>query len=249
MPGYSVTLDTRLLDKKLQKLASPVLGKVVVRTLNDLAFRGRKAVQDTMPRVFDRPTPQTIRSVRSDFAKLQNPVASVYISDDPNKGTPPSTYLQAQARGGQRRQKASERRMERIGILGRGEGWAPAKAMRLNRYGNVPGPRMVQILSQLKAFTEAGFSANVTRASRARKPGRKQYFVPRPGSSLPRGVYERHGRGQRKVRPVLMFVKLPRYRRRFDITGIVRKEAGRRIEQAFSRALGFEMARAGLKNT
>lgn len=138
--------------------------------------------------------------------------------------------------------------MERIGVLGRGEGWVPAKSMRLNRYGNVPGPRIVQILSQLKAFEEVGFQANITARSKARKPNRKQYFVPRPGSKLPRGVYERFGRGQRKARPVLMFVKLPTYRRRLDLPGIVRKDVQRNIERTFSRALRYEMGREGVKN-
>lgn len=248
MPGFTITLDTKALDKKLETLDKRVLAKTVVRTLNDLAFKGRVRVQETLPRVFDRPTPFTVRGVRYDQASLQRPTSSVFFSDDAAKGTPPTDYLQHHAKGGARRRKRSERAMERIGILGSNEVWAPARAMRLDRYGNVPGSRMVQILSQLKAFSEVGYLANVTARSKARKPNRKQYFSPRPGSNLPRGVYERYGRGRRKVRPVLMFVKMPAYRRRLDLEGIVRKHVGRNIERSFSRALGYEMGRAGIKS-
>lgn len=248
MPGFSITLDTKRLDQKMKKLRGPLLPKVMVRTLNDLAFKGRQGVQQDLPSIFDAPTPFTVRGVRYQKATLQRPESAVFMSDEAAKGTPAGTYLQPQAKGGQRRQKRSERAMERAGILGRNEGWVPGKALRLNRYGNVTGPRMVQILSQLKAFSEVGFQANVTARSKARKPNRKQYFVPRPGSSLPRGVYERYGRGRRKARPVLLFVPLPRYTPRFDIAKVVGRRVERDIERTFSRALGYEMARAGVRN-
>lgn len=240
-------VDTKGLEKNLETLER-VIAKAMVGTLNSLAFKGRAKVQETLPRVFDRPTPWTIRGVRFEQATLQRPVSSVLMSDDRSKGTAPTQYLHAQARGGLRRQKRSERAMERIGILGRGEGWVPGDDMKLDRYGNVPGARMVQILSQLKAFSEVGALANVTTRSKARNPRRKQYFSPRPGSKLTRGVYERYGRGRRQVRPVLVFIKLPTYRRRFDLAGIVRKDVSRRLETTWARNLGFEMGRAGVKS-
>lgn len=250
MPGFSITLDTKLLDQKMNALVNKrVIAKAMVGTLNSLAFKGREKVQQTLPRVFDQPTPWTIRGVRYGQATLQRPTSSVFMSDDPNKGIPPARYLQPQAKGGRRRQKRSERAMERIGLIGRGEGWVPGDDMKLNRYGNVPGARMIQILSQLKALERVeGALQNQTARSKARNPRRKQYFSPRPGSKLPRGVYERYGRGRRQVRPVLIFIKLPTYRPRLDIPGIVRKEAARRIESTWARNLGFQMGRAGVRN-
>lgn len=261
MASINFIIDTKGLEQKLTKLERQVLPAVRARSLSFVAQDARGTVQKVMELSLDRPIPYTRRAVRFESATVEDPVAAVYISSDPNKGIPPSTYLREHVTSGTRGQKPSERLLQRAGLLGRNEGWSPARAMRLDRYGNVPPSRLVQILSQLKAFSEVGASMNVTAASRARNKGRTQYFVPKPGSRLYRGVYERHGprpkikkgprKGQpgvpRRIRPVLLFTPLPSYQQRFDFAGAVRQDVRRRLPNAWRRAMAYELRRAGMR--
>lgn len=250
MASINFIIDTKGLERKLTKLERQVLPAARIRAMNDVAFQARGTVAKLMPLVFDQPTAFTTRAALYTKATPARPVAEVFIRNDAAKGTPPATYLQPQVRGGFRSQKGAERQLARAGIIGRGEGWVPARAMRLNRYGNVPSGKVVQMLSQIRAFGEQGYQANVTARSRARgkAKGRGDYFVPNPATRnrLPRGVYERYGPGKRRIRPVMLFVKLPSYRPQLDFSGAVRQDINRRLPDSFRRALAYELRRAGL---
>src|SRR5690606_25274024 len=115
------------------------------------------------------------------------------IPDAPDKGTPPVDVLGHHVFGGQRVAKRSEKQLQRAGLISANERVVPGDGMRLNRYGNVPPAEMVRILSAIRAFAEVGSAANITARSRARNPGRDQYFWS-DGTHLPRGVYRRVGR-------------------------------------------------------
>lgn len=241
MPAINVTLDTKRLEARLTRLERKALPKAMVRAINNTAFQARATTQKLLGIALDRPTPFITRGVLVTKATPQRNVGEVFVRQENVAANSPVDYLIHHERGGQRFRKRSEILLEKRGILGRNESITPAKAIRLNKYGNVPGSRMVSILSQLKAFEEVGFKANVTKRSAARNPGRKQYFTPRPGSRLPRGVYERYGK--RKVRPVLLFTKLATYRKRLSVTKAVRQDVDRRFENEFRRALAFEVRR------
>lgn len=246
MASFNFVIDTKGLEAKLTKLERQVLPAARVRAMNDVAFQARGTIQKLLPLVFNQPTGFTTRSALYRKATLQAPVAEVFIRDDAAKGTPPSKYLQPQVRGGQRRQKGAERQLARAGLIGRDEGWVPGRAMKLNRYGNVPSGKIVQMLSQIRAFGEQGYQANVTARSRSKAKGK--YFVPNPATRnrLPRGVYERYGPKGRRIRPAMLFVKLPSYQRRLDFRGAVTQDINRRMPESFRRALAYELRRAGL---
>ena len=143
----------------------------------------------------------------------------IIVRDEAAGGIPPSKYLYAEVQGGPRRAKAFELALRRAGLMEQDEYAVPAIGYKRDAYGNLPGPTIVAILSQLKAFAEVGFKMNETARSRRRKmveragKKRQRYFVPAPGSGLRRGVYERVGN---RIRAVLIFVRTPTYRVRFD---------------------------------
>lgn len=236
MTGINVLVDTKRLEQKLTSLERSQLPYATRVALTRTAVKTRATVQKFMGLALDRPTPFTIRGVLYKPSTAQSPVAEVFLRDEAVKGTPPVKYLQHLVEGGQRRQKRFERALASTGRLERNEAAVPARAMRLNRYGNVAASKITQILSQTKSFSESGYLANVTERSKA-KGGRNKYFIPRPGSNLARGVYERHGYKGRGIRPVLLFLPLSRYEKQFKFYEAVRQDVRRRYEGEFRAAL------------
>lgn len=245
MTSFNVVVDTKRFERRLTKLQREQLPFARSLAANKSAFETQQTMQKSMGLFIDQPTGFTVRAIRYRRGNKESPAAEIFISGDAPKGTPPAKYLTV-TRGGRRGQRPSERALTRAGIISSSEGWVPGEALKKNRFGNaITGARMTQILSQIRAFGEEGFQANVTKGSKARgkKKGRKQYFLSR-GNSLPRGVYERYGRGQRKARPVLVFVPLPSYRKQFDFKALAAKEARRRFVRAWPAALRRALATA-----
>ncbi len=204
------------LQEKLDALASKKLGMVTAAAIRDTAFQVRSALQSEMRTVFDRPTPWATNTVRIDLTEANRNQQSASIGLDYEGGKSASmwetpSFAQHQVFGGGRSIKASERQLRAAGILPPGMSIAPARDAWLDPYGNIPGPEMVQILSSVKAFGETGYLMNKTGTSRGKKKNR--YFVmKRAGRAI--GIWENRGPGN--VAPVIMFIKQPAYKSRFN---------------------------------
>jgi hypothetical protein len=182
-----------------------------------------------MVRVFKAPTPWALGGLYWQPATSDRDEYIVGVKDDRavSKGTPASKFLAPEIYGGQRGQKRSERALTRYAppdvkrAMGNRGYWVPGPGIALNAYGNVSGSTMVQILSDLKAFGEVGFTANRTAKSAAKKKRRKaaRYFIMEPnertGKTVP-VVWVRKG-GQ--IMPALIFVSHTNYTPRFDFFG------------------------------
>src|SRR5690606_38577453 len=116
-------------------------------------------IRKLLPITLDKPIPFTVAGVRYRKGNKHAPAAEIFISDDAAKGTSPAMYLNPLIRGQQRGQKRSERVLRRAGIIEAGEGWIPAsrRGIKLNRFGNLTGGQLTQILSGISAFGEEGF--------------------------------------------------------------------------------------------
>jgi len=218
--SISFESDIAMLERELPRWASERIPSITRNALNDTAPEAREAERQKIRGVFDRPTPLTERSPLYTRATKERLVVEVFIRDELGRGTPPARYLRPQVEGGGRPHKRFEVALLRMGIMLPGEYALPAAGYRRDQYGNLPGPTIVQMLSQLRAFAEVGFSMNETARSRKRaKRGRPRYFVPegvrveRGISRLPRGIYERQGN---RIRAVVVFVRAPSYRKRYD---------------------------------
>jgi hypothetical protein len=234
---------TRLDD--LQKHVPFATALALTRTAQEV----RKAEIEEMKRVFDRPTPFTLRSLYLKPATKADLTAVVWLKDDLNapSGRTGRTqhYLFSQIYGGARRLKGFERLLMRKGLLPTGWMAVPGAGAKLDAYGNISGGQMVQILSALKALGEQGYAANRTAASAKRRRGKlRELFVGRPGGGrLPMGVWERFGFAHGSaVKPILIFVRGPRYAKRYDFFGVGNRTAARvfpvQFERALSEALG-----------
>jgi len=225
-----------------------VIDKSKVALAKALTFTAeavRKAEKDEMLRVFDRPTPYTLRSLYLAWATPQKLEARVWFKGADTGGF---HYLKPQVYGGDRKQKLFESLFNTIGIqageMTRSEFYiVPGSAAKLDAYGNISRGQLRQILSALgKGARTLGYSANRTAASAKRK-GKKleNYFVGAPGNgSQPFGVWQRFGFALGSaVKPVLVFVRKPRYKARFDFHGVAKRVA--QIE--FPGTLAREMSR------
>lgn len=232
-----VTTDFSKAFKLLAQLSGGEIRKATAKALTDVAFEARKAVQQEMDRSFDRVTPYIRRSISVKPATSENLVAIVEPRYQGGKGVDPSNVLRASIYGGQRKQKASERAFLRVGILQPGYSIVPGDACPLDQYGNIKGSFVVQLISYFQAFGEQGYKANMTDRRKANLAkigvsagGYKtingvQYFVAtgklRSGKSshLHAGIWSRTGIHGSDVKPIIMFVRTPTYRKRLDFYG------------------------------
>lgn len=220
--SISFAADLDQLKRELPDWAANRIPSITRNAVNDAVVEARDAESDKIRGIFDRPRPLTQKAPLYRRATKESLTAWVFIRDEASGGTPPSKYLMPQVLGGPRGAKRFEEALRARGILGAGEFAVPAAGYRRDQYGNVPGSTIVAILSQLQAAERAaGYMMNETSASRARniKAGKARYFVPsgtradKGMGRLPRGIYERRGG---TIRAVFVFVRQPRYRKRYD---------------------------------
>ena len=244
MIQLSMKNNFKALETTMAALARDLPTKAARVALTRTVAMARVDVMAEMRKVFVEPTPFTMNAIRYEMATRDSPEAKVFVSDDAAKGLSPRKYLLAEMEGGMRGMKRSERALVSSGLMSASQRLMPGHGLDLNQFGNIPGPRMVQILSKLAAFGQQGYRANVSdktkkRLKRAKLAagrmanspnGARQYggtdiFVghsKRGGEAI--GVYQLVGRGE--VKPILAFVdKAPVYKKRFDFHGTVAKSA------------------------
>ncbi|WP_428673705.1 hypothetical protein [Reyranella sp.] len=195
------------------------------------------ALRSEMGEVFDRPTPWTMGGLRFQQPSRSRPVVRIWLEEFGGKGIAAAQYLEAEIMGGPRKHKRFERALIAKGLMPAGTAAVPGGQAPLDAYGNVPGPFIVRMLSDLQAFGEQGYRANRRGARRGAKKT-NYFFVPRPGSQLKPGVYWHMPNGLLGV--VFRFVRSPSYRRRLDFYGV----ANRAYDRVAARFMTEAMARA-----
>lgn len=214
------------------------------KALTFTAERVQAAERAEIAKVFDRPTPFTSNSLYLKSATPQSLQARVYFRDlrgsSKNQSRPDAHYLEPQVFGGGRVPKLFEVYLQRINVLPAGMFAVPGGGARLDSYGNMSIGQINQILSALGAAEHsAGYYANKSRRDRARRNRATDLIfagIPRPG--MPLGVWQR--KGLARLTPLLIFVKAPVYRQRYDFFGVAQAVAEREFAPLFDR----EMQRA-----
>lgn len=229
----------------------------LTRTAQDV----KTELTEEMRRVFDRPTPFTLRSLYLARATKANLEARVWLKDDFGLR---AHYLMPQIEGGSRPLKRFESLLVQRGILGRDERIVPAAGARLDAYGNVSRGQIVQVLSQLSAFNLSGLETNNASNSRRSRAKRAAvgYFVVRRGTTggrgswrgeskvqhLPSGIWARyafaHGNA---IKPVFLFVNRTNYRPRYQFHTIGQAVAARRFAPHLQAALETALKTALLR--
>ena len=252
MISVDVRVELKEALKELRNLQANQIPFATAYALTQCAKKAQEDVETQIARVFDRPTPYTLKAVRTKPATKRNLVAEVKLKDESYKGNPAVRWLIAQVRGGARNIKGFEKLMQRAGVMPNGWYAIPTKNAPLDRYGNVPGSMINRILSQTQSSrdvlareTARSRARNVRRAVR-RREGR--YFAATPNNPRTRhltpGIWERvaFGFGD-SIRPVFLFSSTPpTYTKRLPFEDIVQKAVARELRKQFAR--GFELAQS-----
>lgn len=192
------------------------------------------ALKSQMEESFDRVTPYALRGLRFRRATMGRAEVNIWLEESPNKGIAPADFLAAEIEGGVRRHKRMEKALQAKGLMPKGWFAVPGRQAPLDAYGNVPGPFIVRMLSDLQAFGEQGYRANRKGARRGAKKS-NYFFVPRKGSHLKPGVYW-HMPNQ-MVGVVFTFVSKVHYEKRFDFYGVGRRAYNRVAERMMTEEL------------
>lgn len=218
---------------------------------------------------FDRPTPFTRNAIFLQRTKNKVPEVRVGIKDAGTAGQRGAVnWLQPEIEGGGRAQKAFERAIRGLGVMDGTQFIVPGRYAQLDAYGNISRGQLMQILSQLRAFTGAEtVSRNLPRDGdyernrSGRTPGQVrraayrraqgQFFAvgPMPRGGLRPGIYQRQVAGRRlvgpaspKPRPVMIFVDRVEYEQRFAFWDAgrfaIQRNWPRRLEESLAKYEG-----------
>ena len=234
MLKFDVRSNATFFQAQLTNLQKKHLPKATMNAANRLGAVIHTILRKEMEESFDRPTPHTVKGLDWRRATLARPLVQIWLKEDPNKGTPPADYLRPQIEGGKRRRKRFEVALIQRGLMSPVAYAVPGRQAPLDAYGNVPGPFIVRMLSDLQAFGEGGYRANRKGERRGVKKT-NYFFVPRPGSHLTPGVYWRLP--NRMLGVVFLFVSSTRYTKRFDFYGTADRTYQRYANRFMTEAL------------
>lgn len=222
--------DLDRLISNLDAIDNRALPEITRLSLNDMAFAAFDATKDLMRERFDNPTRWTLNAFFVRKATTTRPVATV----ERKRPASGRHYLEVQQSGGPRPQTGIERLLSRrLKYSGLINAVLPTRNTRTNRYGNIAPGTMNRMLSAVQA--QADRAQNTTAASRRRNPRRAGYFVPRDGSSLSPGIYERRGK---TIRKMLAFSEaVPTYTPNFPMEERAEKVAAQTAAPAVERAI------------
>lgn len=255
MLTIKTNVDLRGLRSMLDGFSDRRYRTTIAIALTKTAKIAQGEVVKEIGRVFDRPTRWALNSTYVQPADKDRLFASVWLKD--RHGAPQakdSHYLYPEVFGVARGRKAYETALLRVGALRSNEFTVPAKAMALDANGNLPAGIIRTILSQLKAAGGAGqgYSSNKSDSTRSKRTvaERGTYFIPRPGSGLPRGIYQRvrfgFGWGTRMVLKIV--VGQPKYKTRLRLFDIGRRVQDANLQREFDRAYDASLARLNARN-
>ena len=242
----SVKDDMQRVLRQLSNFDRRQVPFVIAKALTATAKDAKADLVAVLPRVFDNPTPYTMNSIYFTTASKQNLTAIVGIKDQATSGTPAAKYLQPEITGGGRRIKRIERFLTGKGILPAGMAVVPVKDAQLDAYGNVKRADYGKIISRLSKQSASAAAGKRTRRTKTGAGGK--LFVNVPGVNggskhLAAGVWERTSFAQgSSIRPLLLFVEIPRYRARFDFTGTVGNTVRKQFQQRLNEAMQFAIA-------
>lgn len=182
-------------NNMLMQLKSEKIPSATRNALNDTAFGLKNHLQNLMKTTFPTANPATVKNIFVAKATNTNLNARVRFDQIYRKGL--DEYMLPLIGGGSRSKKPSEVRF--------GSFLVPATKVNpaiVNKYGNIRGGTMMQVLSQLsKMETLAGAMQNITARSAARMRGTRktlEYFMVPSGQTrggLKPGVYQRTAKG------------------------------------------------------
>lgn len=218
----TVKIDDTALKTAIDNMQKKDIPFAIARALTWTAKDAQTDVKNEMQKVFDKPTRYTLNSTYVIPAKKDNLQAIVGMKDQASGSVPAFRYLKAEMDGGPRKDKSSEKKVKRGGMVNAFEQSIPGEAMGIDQYGNMRS-------SQRKMVYAAIGNGGKSTGKRA-----FSFFIGRPGGGkLPLGIWQRTKDG---VRPWVIFVSSARYRKKLDYEGIVARSVQRTFDDNFEKS-------------
>lgn len=235
----------KVLDRQFTEIERKNLPFATMQAINATAFAMRQTWAETASRVFDRPTPLTVKAAQYEKATKTKLFAVVKLRDEASGGTPPAKYLLPEVEGGPRRKTGVELLLQSKGAMPAGMFAVPGKGAELDAYGNLKKGQISAILSQLGARQDPLQNETDTSRDRRRRRAFKksirggEFFAQKTkrGRMLP-GIYQRFQTGfGSAVRSVMIFVRGATYKPRYDIFGLAQRSWNKLMPFHFQREL------------
>lgn len=255
-----ITVSTNIPEVQAAlKRAAAQVPYALSTAINKTLEQGRSDARNEMARVFDRPTPWALNSVRVKYAtktKLEGTLAF----KDKNSVENSRTMVEPHVYAGRRHYKAFEARLTAIGLLPKGYNAVPGGGAKLDAYGNMSQGQISQLLGVLGSYTESGFNkANLATVKRLAKGNAKKnvygfvYWVNKVGPTqvkhIPPGVYQRVTTGfGTSLKPILIFIKQANYKATLPFYDTAEKSINRHFPGYFNDAFDKAIKTALLKD-
>lgn len=259
---YSVKGDIGAIEKHLSGLARDQVPFATALALTKTAQFIEQKIKEEIQRVFDRPTKFTLNSTFVRPATKQRLSAEVKIKDESFKAVAPIKWLAPQIYGGTRTLKRFEQRLVSANAMPPGHFAVPASGADFDSFGNMSRGEIVRMLSDLQAHFDPRQNTTATsrgkrRRSRTRRP--TFYFSTWPltkrTAHLRPGIYKRVGAVAglasgitagfgTPIKPVMIFVKRVRYRKRLRFFEIAEQTGRLRFPIEFALAMRQALATA-----
>lgn len=229
------------------------------KALTEVAITASKKTKTEMVKVFDRPNPYSLNSLRWQKATTESLQSKVWVKNklDAGKGNSPEDYLLPEVMGGTRKLKRFERALIARRVMPIGHYAVIGQGAPMDAFGNIQIGELRRILSYFGAGSLSGGSdarTSLTKIERMAKRG-TSYFVAGQGikgggnGKLMPGIYKRVATGfGSAIKPILIFVKRkPTYRERLNMKGIMQRTVTTDLPYEFNRAMKQAMETSGYR--
>lgn len=243
---FTIATDADSLARELQGIATRQIPNELKLAINQTAKAVLVQEQDAIRRLFDRPTPFAVSGLRvTQWATEDRLSAEIGFKDvfgPQGKAVERALMPHVPGFAAVREPKGAERWLIRDGFMQRGEYLVPSRTMKLDRYGNVPGPLMQKMLADVGAYSHVRGFTSTTKTRKARYVfgqvrGRNGRLV--KGIWWVEGGRDNMARGRWKL--MMLVVRAPTYQRRvaFPFWEI----ADRFVEEQFPKFLAAGLAK------
>jgi len=205
-----------------------------VGALNSGLWQAKVANTKKLSEFFKKPKGVTKNAIVFSKATMGKPTARVFAKgadgDDTPNGVKANKWLRANVFGGIRRRKKSDIAISNI--IGKSVVGILSKEVRgKGAYGQISGKKFENKI--LPALRNAGG----TRSKRGSGAKNKFYITKKKVGNRPAGVWERHGRGAKKTRLLLLIKSRARYKRKYQFERITVSAIFKNYHRDFDRAL------------
>lgn len=190
-----------------------------------------------MSSAFRSPTTYTLNSLYLDRATKANLVATIGVKGA-DSGTGAVKWLKPEIYGGVR-ERGLELFLEPLGLPPPGLYAVPGSKAKMTSNGKIDMTWVKRLVADIGSQGKSGLVSKRWRGIRKRDGALKYFILEAKWGKLLPGIYAKQGRS---LLPLIMFVRQPKYRKRFDFYGIAQRTAQQRFPQEFAAAVKQAMA-------